>query len=479
MPNDVFPRARKRRVLAFAAAGALGIALAPALMFTSSPASAASPCVPSGYTATSTADLLKLNLLNIGPLGLISAPVADVAIGHASADMAHAQPNVATAKADYLSAAIAGITVPPALLNTHAEQTAPPAHSGPDKHSLIALKSGLLGLGVGNVSAGAGKNGPYGCGIAQGDASVVDATVLPGVAGHSLLALPANLNGFAGAGLSTEHGHLASTANAGAGLANIELLGGTGAAIGVKVITEPTLTGVAGGSIAASSVTYTSPVLDVTLPGGQHVTLDGAHTSVEVAASFKSLLGSLRLPAATLLPPLPRQAHLEIRLSLGSLTSSITKTSVSGSAASLRLQVLLAPIGAQTGLLANLTTGGKTILDLGIGELSVGATAPGLADASPSPSCTSGGYGYGCASPSPCASTAGYGYGSPSCTTSPSPTPGSSHSPTPSPSTSVAATTAGSLPLTGSNTAMYVGGGVLALLLGRFLMVLARRRAAA
>jgi hypothetical protein len=150
-----------------------------------------------------------------------------------------------------------------------------------------------------------------------------------------------------------------------------------------------------------------------------------------------------------------------------------------------RRGVLLAPLGARTGLLANLTTGDKTVLDRGIASLAVTATAPAAASVAPSPSCGADGYGYGygCSSPSPGAGYGGPGYGSsPTCTTSPSPswsspgsnTPGSSASPS-----TVAGTTSGTLPLTGSNTAMYVSGGVLVSLLGRFLMVLARRRTAA
>ncbi|HEY1489059.1 MAG TPA: hypothetical protein VGF84_23335 [Micromonosporaceae bacterium] len=478
MPNDVIPRARKRRVTSLAAVAALGAALLPALMFTT-PASAANPCTPAGYTAAGTADLLNLNLLDVGALGLGHGPIANVTIGHASADMAHAHADSASAKADYLSAKLAGINVPSSLLNTHAEQIAPPTHPAPDRHSLVAVNNGLLHLGVGNVSAAAGKNGPYGCGIADGSASVADLAVLPGAGRHSLIALPDNLNGFAGASMVTKNGHLASYANAGAGLADLELFHGTPAAIGVKVITEPALTGIATGTKSTSSISYRSPVLDVTLPGGRQVTLDDTHGSVDIgtAINLPMLLGALHLPSLPALPVSLKKAALEIRLSLGSLTSSVTKTSVSGSAATLRLQVLLAPLGTDSGILANVTTGGTTVLDLGIGELAVAATAPAAVATtpSPSPSCSTSGYGYGCGTP--CGTTGGYGYGSPSCATpTPTPSPSRSHLPKPTPSGTVAATTSGNLPLTGSNTAMYAGSAVILLALGRFLMVVARRR---
>jgi len=111
MPNDLLPRVRRGRIAALAAA-AIGAALLPAMILTSTPATAANPCAPAGYTATSSADLLKLNLLDIGPLGLVHGPLAAVTIGHATADMAHANPKAASATADYLSAKLAGLKVP-------------------------------------------------------------------------------------------------------------------------------------------------------------------------------------------------------------------------------------------------------------------------------------------------------------------------------------------------------------------------------
>jgi hypothetical protein len=224
MRKSLLPRAQIRRASAAAAVGAIGAALLPALMFTTGPAGATTPCAPAGYTATSSADLLRLTALDVQPLGLVPAPIADVTIGHADADMTHAHPGAAAANATYLSASLAGIRVPNALLNAHAHQAAPPANAAPDSHSLVTLQSGLLSLGVGNVTASAGQSGAYSCGLATGRASVVDVVATP-AGSHSLLALPTNLNGKAASGLTTVGGRLGSEGGAGVGLADVELFG--------------------------------------------------------------------------------------------------------------------------------------------------------------------------------------------------------------------------------------------------------------
>jgi LPXTG-motif cell wall-anchored protein len=482
MPHDSVPRIRRRRLAALAAISTLGAALVPVMVFTPTAAVATTPCVPASFTANASADLLKLTLLDVGPLGLLHGPIANVTIGHATADMAHAHPLHATGAADYLSATLAGITVPPSLLNTHAQQDAPPAHASADTHSLVALNSGLLDLGVGNVKASAGRTGPYSCSLATADASVADAAVLSGLGGHSLLSLPTNLNGNAGAGLIKQGGHIASAAEADAGLAELHLFGGTDAEVGVKVVTEPTLKGIATGSAGTSSVTYTSPVLDVTLPGGAHVRLDGVHTHLDMvtgatAGAVSELLGSLNLPLTQDLPllnKLKKRNQIELRLTIGELTKHVGATSVSGEAATLRLQLLLARSGTRSGIAAHATSGSVTLLDLGIGDLSVAASAPAAT--------TPPGGGYG--SPAPCASPGG-GYGhstacpTPSPSTSTVPVTERSGPPSPAPSSVHAtATRPASLPLTGSRTTWVLGAGVMLLVVGRLLMVIARRRMA-
>lgn len=470
MPNRPFPRAHKRRTALLAAAGTLGFAFVPSLIFAPAPAAATPSCVPASYTASSTADLIKITALDLGVLGLVPPPVANVTIGHATADMARTHANHARATADYLSATLAGAAVLSTLLDTHARQDAPPANAAPDEHSLLALHSGVLDLGIGNVKAAAGRPGPYSCGAAAGSASVAGAVVLPGSRGHSLLSLPGNLNGGVTAGLASASEHLTSTATAGAGLAELHLFGGTGAAI---VITEPRLRGIATGDAATSSVTYTSPVLDVTFPDGNLDVVTAAN-----AGAVTGPLGSLDVPVTEALPVIATaKTQLELRLTVGGVTKHVGATAVSGNAATLRLQVLLVPAGVRGGIVTHATTNAVTVADLGIGVLSVAATAPRAALPSPTPTVPSGGYG----SPTSCASPAGYGYGG--CTgPGPSPSNGTSSAPvttksaSPSSSPSVLGLTSGNLPLTGSDTEWFVVAAVLILFAGRFLLVLARRR---
>lgn len=533
--NPPNARAPRRRSLVIAAASAVAVAMAPMLTLMPSIATAASPCGPDHFTASAAADLLKLSALDLGELGT----KLDLTIGDTTADMAHARPQHASATADYLSATVAGITIPTSLLHAHAAQDAPPAHPQPDQHSTIALNTAALVLGVGNVSASAGQSGTYTCGAASSAASVANVIVLPGTHGRSLMSLPHNLNGATRTGLMTQHGSLAASAGASAGLAEFDLLTGTPSAIGVKVVTEPTLRGIAGGTVATSSVDYTAPVLDVTLPGNQHVTLDGAHPSLDVTTST---LGSLKLP---LVGSLAKSVKLHVRLSIGSLTKTIAQHSISGSAATVRARVSLvvgsgdesAPAGSGSfaapgvglggGSGVGLRGGSGVGLDAGRGSgpgAGSGDAAGGSAVASP----TSGGYGpggygsdgYGVGYGGGPGGGPGGGYGtsggatvldvslgqlsvyatapeavtpSPSTSTSPSapPTTGTPSTPpatgTPSPSTSgtsgsptgspsASPTPPSTLPVTGNDSAWAIGAGVLLLFIGRLVMVLTRRR---
>jgi hypothetical protein len=461
--------------------GALAAAIAPAIVLSPAPAVAANPCVPAGYSASAGADLLKLSALDVGPLGLQLNPVADVTIGEGRADMAHAQARHASARATYLAATLAGIPIPPAVLDAHAAQDAPPVQAGPDTHSVISLHTPVLSLGAGNVTASAGTSGAFSCGDALSDASVVDARVLPGTHGRSLLAVPHNLNGTTHTSLVTTGGTMTSTAVATAGLTEIDLLGGTAAEIGVKVVTEPTLTGRTGGTLATSSVDYTSPILDVTLPGGAHVTLDAAHTSLDATASATGTaatgLGqSLSLP---LVGHPAAKGTLHFHLEIGELTRSVTAHAVSAHAATLRVTVSLSTAATVSGdgggpVLLGSPAQTSTLLELGLGLLSVTATAPAQPGGYPSGG-TPGGGGYGGPTPTPTTTTTRPPSPTPSPTPSTSPSTGG-QSPTPI-VTPKPTPTSPVLARTGNATTWVVAAGAVLLLIGRLVIVLARRRA--
>jgi hypothetical protein len=130
---------------------------------------------------------------------------------------------------------------------------------------------------------------------------------------------------------------------------------------------------------------------------------------------------------------------LTLRLAIGHLESKITRTSVWGEAASLRLQLLATtPPDATTesedttraGDAATLAGGPATLADVGLGVLEVKATAPAQAIQPPS--------------------------------TTPAPASGGG----------------GGLPITGFNLLAVLATGGLLLVIGRFLMVIGRRRSA-
>lgn len=349
---------------------------------------------------------------------------------------------------------------------------------------------------------------------AESSAALLDAAVLPS-GNKALVKLPNNLSSGTETGLANGNGVLGAQAIAKIGLADLRLFAGTEAEVKVQVLKPPTLTGFAGGSVAKSSVTYTNPLLKIKLPTGAEINLDSPSGHIDLAVPpsasavagasalassagvpllssvpLPDLLGSLSqtangatagsgsllpglpglpgLPALPGIPALPGNLPLGngaaaqsasasgplviLRLSLGELAKKITKTSVEGSAASLRLQVLLLPNAGAAGI-ASRDLSSKALFELNLGVLSVCATAPS-------------GYGNG-------------GYPTPSHSTSTPPTdrtPPATTPPTASPSPVGGNGGGGSLPVTGASLALIVGGGAGLLVGGRLMMMMARRR---
>jgi hypothetical protein len=228
---------------------------------------------------------------------------------------------------------------------------------------------------------------------------------------------------------------MASTAAAELELADLRLLGG---AVSVKVLKPPTLTVTATGVAATSSVTYQAPLLEISGAGIQPKTLSTPSQDIELAVPVPGVTETLAAakdlpllagnPLASLLGDLPAVGTPSLgilRLSLGDGKSSISDAGVRASASSLRIQLLVA--GASSAK-------SSAVLDLGLGMLSASASAPCPPSASPPPP------------PPPSA-----GCGGPQC-------PG--------------------LPVTGMPPVAYASGaGILLLVLGRFLLLLSRRRA--
>jgi len=507
------------------------ITAAVVLLSTASPLALAGPAAaaptpeagcPALFGGTAASELLALRLVDLNPLGLNLPPVADVHVSTTRSGIAGG-PDHAASEAHYLQAQLLGHQVPSAVLAASAYQQAPPPNATPVVVPTVGVNLPVLQLGTGGLSAHAtvGTDRVERCAPGTGPLSetvarVARTRILPGAGGHALLSVDA-INTNTSARVVRESGRPAASSEATGDLTKIQLFAGTPQAVGVKVVSQPKLRVVAG---VKKTVEYEAPVLEVTLPGhaptrlaaaGDHLDIavpvdpasagqaDGLGLPVLSGLSLDSLLGTLPVkggapvnaatgPVKSLVPPLPgvpglsglsddiaggllagdRAEHttlpsgkaggvVVLRLSLGELSQQTTATGVHAKAASLRLKVLTRSTGysGHDSTLADNTA----LIDLGLCVLEAAA-------ASPKPSASTGhhhgggGDGYG-----------GNGYGG----TDNGDTGGtggiSGTTPTPTP---VAHT--GSLPVTGNNVAYFLGGGVLLVLVGRFLMVVARRR---
>jgi LPXTG-motif cell wall-anchored protein len=225
-------------------------------------------------------------------------------------------------------------------------------------------------VGTGDLRAKAGW--PEGCGVAgtgpaaSSSVALADATVLPGVGGTSLLHVAHSVSSGADAGMTVRDHRVAATVSARVGLADLRLFEGRSETLQVRVITAPTLSATAGGTVARSSVRYTAPLIEVKRPNGTVQTLDapGKRIDVPVAPAVLRALGALGALGtggwAT--------AGAVLRLTIGSVSQHVTATAVTAEAVTLRVQLL---------------NGGATLLDVGVGVLEASASAP--TDAPPAP----------------------------------------------------------------------------------------------
>jgi hypothetical protein len=334
------------RLFTALSAAALGAVVAPA-------AAAATPPTygcDAGSAGSASADLVRLTALDarLSPAGGAGLRIASARAGVASTK--------ATASAQGVDAALANRPLRyPAPV---AAQQAPPARAGTQVRS-TAVDLGVVRVGTGDLRAHAE------CHSATASVSMLDALVLPGLDGISVLRVPGNVNASTTVGTS---------AVAQVGLTDIRVFDGTQGRVAVKVLTEPTLTVRAG---THPDVHYSAPALQVTLPGGTVHQLDapGEHLDLAVSGTgtvsasgpnrtvTESLLGN---PLAALGGHVPGGTDLVVlRLSVGTLTRHGTGTAASADASTLRVQLL---------------ESGHTLLDLGVGVLSADATGAPVAE---------------------------------------------------------------------------------------------------
>jgi hypothetical protein len=491
-----------------AAASTVALVSLSSLTILSTPAAAGVCDRPAGYAARAGADLLKVGVLNLGPLGLKLPAVADLTIASANAGMSASSRVTSSAAARYADAKLLGLQLPTGPLDGRVYQQAPPTNATGVKNRALSVDLGLVKAGTGDLTAHARWAEGMACGKTDGpageaDAALVDAAVLPGSRG-ALVKATHNASGEARtATVKMDERTIASGAQAEIGLTDLELLGG---AIDVEVLEPPKLTVLATGRAATSVVDYDAPILKVTGPGIGTKTLSGVHREIAFAVPAPSaggLLGALDLgsvqrrakaeglplldanplgglldglPLGSLtqtlkgLPALPELGGLPdlggllsgsggnlaglcelavVKISIGELEKRVTDRGATAQAASIRIQVLA---------LSRPNSKPATVLDLGVGLLNASATAPARtapttgpsARPSASPSTSGPGNGGGGATPSPASGTDDDddGCGGPGC----------------------------SLPRTGTSIALIAGTGTLLFVAGRFLLLLTRRR---
>ncbi|MEV6965796.1 hypothetical protein AB0M47_11840 [Hamadaea sp. NPDC051192] len=421
---------------------------------------AAASCAPMAYAAESSADLVRLTALDLRPLGVPVGPVAELALASSRSTMDARKPVAARAAARYVEVGVVGLKLSPLFLGSAVSQQAPPTHAGPAGYNALSQDAGVAKVGTGDLSAHATWADRMACGRQTGpagvsSAAVADLSVLPS-SSSALVRVPRNLSSQAVTGLRTAGGRTASVAAAEVELTDLRLLNG---AVAVKVLKPPTLTATATGSARTSSVEYSNPLLEISGSGvpTQRLSTPAKHVDVVLPATGGDPLGTLlRGLDVPLLNSLVGNVHVEgltenlqvpgpetyalLRISLGALDKSITDAAVEAEAASLRIQLILCgPDQAQV-----------TVLDLAVGLLRTSATAPNVpVVSSPTPSTSPS----AATSVSPAPSTSPAGCGGPGCGGP------------------------GTLPQTGMGPVAYVvGAGVLLALLGRLMILLARRR---
>ncbi|MGI5246935.1 hypothetical protein [Dactylosporangium sp. CA-139066] len=478
-----------RYLVALAAAGVLGAVSPVALAAPATAGAAESSGCPDGFGATAASNTLAVGGLDLRPLGLNQPPLPELRAATAHSGFAGG-PARAAADARYIQSS--GV-LPPGLIGPSAYQQAPPPHQDPATVPVDGLNIGALATGTGRLQAHATWQDAAKCTEAAGPRATAQArlaglAILPARGGRALLRFGAIEAGTSTA-VATQSGKAAASATATGGIADFTLLPGSPSAIGVKVLSAPSLTVAAGPKKTAD---FKAPVLEVRIPGRDALRIDsaGSHADIVVpvdgaarnaaedlartenlpvlsgislldllggatSALSGTLSGVTAIPESlldTLLPGLPAVGHGEstvhapegsrahparvviLRVEIGTLAKQTSPTGLYAKAYSVRVKLIVRTSWkSSSGGYGGDQPDKTTILDLGICALEAAAATP------------SGGYGYGGA-------PGGYGDVSGG---------------------------GGTLPVTGPRAFMILGAGLLLLVAGRLFVVLSRRRSAA
>jgi hypothetical protein len=300
-------RPKTARTLAALAATAVVGALCPVALAAPAAAAPADVACPEGFGATAASNTLALGRIDLRATGLSGAVLPELRVATTHSGIAGGSLRAA-ADARYLRSSG---DLPAGVLGPRAYQQAPPTHDVPDVVNVTGVDLGALRLGTGGLKAQASWKHAARCTAAEGpraasSATLAGITVLPGRNGRALLRINA-VQSATVTGVGSAGGRPAATATATGGIADFKLLDNGPSAIGVRVVSPPALTVLAG---ATKTVDYTAPVLDVTIPGRAPLRISSAGSRVDVvvpvdAASTEAATDLARAEGLPLLAGLP------------------------------------------------------------------------------------------------------------------------------------------------------------------------------
>lgn len=300
-------RPKTARTLAALAATAIVGALSPVASAVPAAAAPADAACPEGFGATAASNTLALGRIDLRATGLSNAVLPELRVATTHSGVAGGTLRAA-ADARYLRSSG---DLPAGVLGPRAYQQAPPAHDQPDVVNVAGVDLGALRLGTGGLRAQASWKHAGRCTTADGpraasSATLAGITVLPGRNGRALLRINA-VESATVTGVGSAGGRPAATAAATGAIADFKLLDNGPSAIGVRVISPPSLSVLAG---TTKTVDYTAPVLEITIPGKAPIRVSSAGSHVDVvvpvdAASTEAATDLARTENLPLLGGLP------------------------------------------------------------------------------------------------------------------------------------------------------------------------------
>ncbi|GAA1559337.1 hypothetical protein GCM10009827_095440 [Dactylosporangium maewongense] len=518
-------RPKTARTLAALAATAIVGALSPVAFAAPAAAAPADAACPEGFGATAASNTLALGRVDLRAAGLSGTVLPELRVATTHSGIAGGTLRAA-ADSRYLRSSG---DLPAGVLGPRAYQQAPPAHDQPDVVNVAGVDLGALRLGTGGLRAQASWKNAGRCTSADGPRAVGEAklagiTVLPGRNGRALLRINA-VESATVAGVDSSGSRPAASATATGGIADFKLLDNGPSAIGVRVVSPPTLRVLAGGK---KTVDYTAPVLEVTIPGQTPVRVSsaGSHVDVVVPVDAASTEAAIDLARTEGLPILSGIPLLDLLTGITSAVSGV----VGGATAILPgadlnsllgglpgLPVVGGLLGSSTAAPAAASTEstapskrGVVVLrvELGVVEKQFSSTGVYAKAASVRVQLiarntwkSSGGYGHGDSGPADKTALVDLGIctleaaaAAPKAPGTPTKSPGDDSDGGYGPGDDDdddddgygggggigggGGQAGGGLPVTGNNVALMLGGGVLLVVCGRLLQILARRRAA-